>query len=187
MAESVQQALAATATQQEQQQRERVLPVVYLHLYSVPFPRRISMEWLLELDRQQTAMRRMLAFVFDSVADKICSYVDAGPCSNLCFWTLRASRMPPCICRYAAAMLDQRWDTRFTVGELLRKKFWHVHLGKPVDRMGHERSWTMALKEIYDFLRFHPRMLQSSEGAQHKLRALFENTLCDQNACNRWK
>ena len=142
---------------------------------------------MLELDRQERAMRRMLAFVFDSVTDRIVSYLDAGPDSYLCFWILRASGIGPDASRCAAAMLDLRWDTRLNVGVMLRQQFWHVHLGRPRDRRGHTDSWEMTLEEICDFLSFHSRMLQRGERAQHKLRSLFEDTLCDQKACNRWK
>ena len=142
---------------------------------------------MLELDRQERAMRRMLSFVFDSVTDRIVSYLDAGPDSNLCFWILRASGIGPDASRCAAAMLDLRWDTRWNVGVMLRQQFWHVHLGRPRDRRGHTDSWIMALEEISDFLSFHSRMLQRGERAQRKLRSLFEDTLCDQKACNRWK
>ena len=171
----------------QQCQHWRVLSVVYAHLYTVPLQRRISRDWVLELDRQERAMRRMLAFVFDSVTDRIVSYLDAGPDSNLCFWILRASGIGPDASRCAAAMLDLRWDTRLNVGVMLRQQFWHVHLGRPRDRRGHTDSWEMALEEICDFLSFHSRMLQRGERAQHKLRSLLEDTLCDQNACNRWK
>ena len=165
----------------------RSVEVVYAVLYEVPLQHRSSGDWVLELDRQERAMRRTLAFVFDSVTDRIVSYLDAGPDSNLCFWILRASGIGPDTGRCAAAMLDLRWDTRLNVGVMLRQQFWHVHLGRPRDRRGHSASWKMVLVEISDFLSFHSRMLQKSERAQYKLRSLFEDTLCDQAACNRWK
>ena len=109
------------------------LSVVYAHLYSVTLERRLSRDWVLELDRQERAMRRMLAFVLDSVTDTILSYLDAGRESYLCFWILRG-KIGPDISRCAASMLDLRWHVRWDVGVLLRQQFWHVHLDKPRDR-----------------------------------------------------
>ena len=165
----------------------RSVEVVYAVLYEVPLQRRISRDWVLELDRQERAMRRMLAFVFDSVTDRIISYLDAGPDSNLCFWILQKSKkIGPDNSRHAAAMLDLRWHVPWDVGVMLRQQFWHVHLGRARYHLGHSASWKKALVEIWDFLSFHSRMLQRGERAQHKLRSLFEDVLCDQNACNRW-
>ena len=163
----------------------RKLPVVYAQLYSVPLQRRLSGDWVLELDRQERAMRRMLAFVLDSVTDTILSYLDAGRESYLCFWILRGKTGPD-ISRCAASMLDLRWHLRWDVSVLLRQHFWHVHLGKPRDRIGHRNSWKMALVEIWEFLWFHNKILQKRERVQHKLRSIFEDILCDQNLCNRW-
>ena len=89
----------------QQCQHWHVLSVVYAHLYTVPLQRRISRDWVLELDRQERAMRRMLAFVLDSVIDTILSYLDAGRESYLCFWILR-EKTGPDISRCAASMLD---------------------------------------------------------------------------------
>ena len=163
----------------------RTRRVVHAQLYSVPLQRRFSRDWVLELDRQERAMRRMLAFVLDSVTDTILSYLDAGRESYLCFWILRGKTGPD-ISRCAASMLDLRWHVRWDVGVLLRQQFWHVHLDKPRDRQGHADSWKMALAEIWDFLWFHSKMLQRRERVRDKLRSMFEDILCDQNTCNRW-
>ena len=160
-------------------------PIVYAKLYSVPLRRRIfDRGWKLELDRQQRVMRRMLAFVLDSVTYTILSYLDAGRESDRCFWVCRR-KMGPDISRCAASMLDLRRHVRWDVGVLLRQQFWHVHLDKPRDRCGHERSWKMALVEIQDFLWFHSRS-QRRQRVRDELRFMFKDILCDQNTCNLW-
>ena len=115
-------------------------PSVYEHLYNLPVRRRVCREWVLELRRQEFAMRQMLAFVLDPVTDSFFSYLDAGPDSNFCFWILRQTRLGFGVSRRAAAMLDLRWDARFTIGVLLRMHFWYVHLGRPQDRCGHTHT-----------------------------------------------
>ena len=140
--------------------------MVYTHLYTVPLQRRLTRDWVLELDRQEYAMRRMLNYVFESVTNRIVSYLEAGPESNLCYWILRG-KIGPDSSRCVAAMLDLRWNACWKVNMLLRQQFWRVHLGRPRDRQGHIASWSMALEEISAFLWLRSTIWQRSERAQH--------------------
>ena len=161
--------------------------LVYHALYSddLPLHRRITSDWIRELERQTKSMAFCLSVILKPCVERVLSFLEADFENVKYFLAVKhCPLLGPCRLSIASRVAHCLDVYRHSVRRILRASFMQCYwdrIGRPRDHVGDSKAWHAACQEIVDFAYYSASSYQSE-----KLTNVVYEVFTDLDVVNFW-